>query len=224
MRILKKTVLIASVLILTIGIIVGIWQYNNIMVIVKTLTTSGDEIAQEIDKSKKDFEKEVQAKYPLVISDLTAEEERKLMKGELSVEDAVATLTQKYEDAKKTSVKVSQAEVDRLIGDKAIELYSLKAYYLGQLGQLEASVKTDYLALPKEKRNLIGKQELVSKYMNTALGLLKQCDARVEELLAELKTGLEAINADTSIIQTIRDAYENEKNLKKAYYIKLLEE
>ena len=31
-------------------------------------------------------------------------------------------------------------------------------------------------------------------------------------------------NADTSIINKIRAAYENEKKLKKAYYIKLMDE
>ena len=60
--------------------------------------------------------------------------------------------------------------------------------------------------------------------MGKAMGLLEQCDAKVETLLSELKTELKTHNADTSIINKIRAAYENEKKLKKAYYIKLMDE
>ena len=98
----------------------------------------------------------------------------------------------------------------------------MKAYYLGQLGQLEAAVKSDYSALPENKRNIIGKKELVSKYMGRATSLMSQCDSRVESVLSELKSGLESYGADTSIIKRIRSAYENEKALKKAYYMSLV--
>lgn len=225
MKIFKKIVLSIIIILLVAIVALGIWQHENIMVLLKTTSSSSESIAMEIDNSKKAFEEEVQKQYPSVISDLTAEEEKKLIKGELSVEEAVSILAKKYEEVpKNTTSKVSQTEIDKLIGERAIELYSLKAYYLGQLGQLEAKVKSDYLSLPKEKRNLIGKKELVTKYMSTAVGLLNQCDAKVENILSELKSDIEKLGGDTSIIKTIREAYKNEKNLKKAYYIKLLEE
>lgn len=225
MKILKQIVLSIIIILFVAIAVLGVWQHENIMVLLKTSNSSSESIAKEIDNSKKAFEEEVQKQYPSVISDLTAEEEKKLIKGELSVEEAVSILTQKYEETPKNTVsKVYQAEIDKLVGERAIELYSLKAYYLGQLGQLEAKVKSDYLSLPKEKRNLIGKKELVTKYMSTAVGLLNQCDAKVENILSELKADIEELNGDTSIIKTIREAYKNEKNLKKAYYIKLLEE
>ncbi len=206
-----------------------VWQYDNIMAVVKVVSNTNEEIAKEIDDSKILLEENLKEQYPSVISDFTAEEERQIIKGELSVEDAVAGLNKKYETAKdekksNQSQSVSSPEADALIGDKAIELYSLKAYYLGQIGQMEAAVKKEYAKLPKEEKNLVGKQALVNKYMSTALALLSQCDAQVEELLAELKGDLEELNADTTIIKTIRNAYENEKTLKKAYYLSLLGE
>ncbi len=221
MKIFKKLAISIFIILFVAIVVLGIWQYENIKVLLKTAGSSGESIAMEIDSSKKAFEEAVQKQYPSVISDLTAEEEKKLIKGELSVEEAVSILTKKYEEKPKN---VSQSEIDKLVGKRAIELYSLKAYYLGQLGQLEGKVKNDYLSLPKEKRNLIGKKELVTKYMSTVVGLLNQCDAKVENILSELKADIEKLNGDTSIIKTIREAYKNEKNLKKAYYIKLLEE
>ena len=221
-------VLLGVILVIIVAIAaLGIWQKNNIIAIIKTLSYTEDEIANEIDAAKKQLEDNLVDQYESVISDFTAEEERKIIKGEISIEDAIKSLDEKYKE-KENSVNSSskndnQKKVDKLIGDKAIEMYSLKAYYLGQLGQIEASVKKDYLSLPKEKRNLVGKQELVTKYMGTALSLMNQCDSQVNDVLKQLEKGLKDLNADTSVVKTIRNAYENEKALKKAYYLKLLE-
>ncbi len=207
-------------------VVLGIWQRNNIAAVLKSVSKTQEEIAIELNNSKKQLEIELSEKYTTVVSDFTAEEEQQIIKGELSIEEIKSRLEKKYEEKKNSltaTTAENNAEIDNLIGDRVIELYSLKAYYLGQLGQLEASVKRDYIALPKEKRNLVGKQELVTKYMGTALSLMNQCDAQVGELLADLEKSLKKLNSDTSIIKTIRDAYENEKALKKAYYLKLLE-
>lgn len=224
----KRTKILLGIVltILVAVVVIGIWQRNNIAAVVKSVSKSQEEIAGELNSSKKQLENELSEKYTTIVSDFTAEEERQIMKGELSIEEVKNRLDRKYEEKKNASSAVTSpqsAEVDKLIGDKVIELYSLKAYYLGQLGQIEASVKKDYIAMPEEKRNLVGKQELVTKYMGTALSLMNQCDAQVNELLSGLEKSLKKLNGDTAIIKTIRDAYENEKALKKAYYLKLLE-
>lgn len=224
----KRTKILLGILlaILVAVAALGIWQRNNISAVFKSFSKTEEEIAAELNDSKKQLEDELREKYGTVVSDFSAEEERQIMKGELSAEEVKSKLDKKYEESKGSAAALASgnsAEVDKLIGDKVIEMYSLKAYYLGQLGQIEASVKKEYIAFPKEKQNLIGKQELVSKYMGTALSLLNQCDSQVNKLLADLEKGLKKLNADTSIIKTIRDAYENEKALKKAYYLKLME-
>ena len=224
----KRTKILLGIVltILVAVVVIGIWQRNNIAAVVKSVSKTQEEIAGELNSSKKQLENELSEKYTTIVSDFTAEEERQIMKGELSIEEVKNRLDRKYEEKKNSSSAVTSlqsAEVDKLIGDKVIELYSLKAYYLGQLGQIEASVKKDYIAMPEEKRNLVGKQELVTKYMGTALSLMNQCDAQVNELLSGLEKSLKKLNGDTAIIKTIRDAYENEKALKKAYYLKLLE-
>ena len=76
--------------------------------------------------------------------------------------------------------------------------------------------------MPAEKKNLVGKKELISKHMSIALSLMNQCDAKVAKLVNELETELKKLGGDTSIIKTIKDAYENEKALKKAQYLKLM--
>lgn len=221
---MKKVLLIILIAFILAVVALGIWQRDNITAVVKMATSSSDEIAKEMDDTKKKLEEDLKKQNIIVVSDFTAEEEKQILKGELSVEEAVANLNTQYENSQKKPVAANNPKADKLIGEKTVELYSLKAYYLGQLGQMEATVKAEYAAMPKEKKNLIGKKDLVSRHMGTAIGLMNQCDARVEKILAELKSGLESIKADTSIIKTIRTAYENEKNLKKAYYLSLLDE
>lgn len=206
-------------------------QWNNIVAVYKVISTTDEQLEEEINGNKQALETELKKKYPTIISDFSAEEEAKIIKGELSAEQAVNELKKKYE-AKKDEIKsgttqtelINNEEIDELIGDKVIELYSLKAYYLGQLGQMEATVKREYLAMPKEKRNLVGKQELVSKYMGMAISLMNQCDAQVEELVSKLEAELKALGDDAAIVKTIKAAYEDEKALKKAQYLKLLKE
>lgn len=230
MKLWKKIILLVLLIFVIGAASVTVWQWNNIQAIVQMLTNSDEELANKLDETKKSLEDELKSKYQTVIRDFTAEEERQIMKGELSVDDAVARLTKEYEsirelyNIKSTGNAETDKKVDNLVGDKIIELYSLKAYYLGQLGQLEATVKREYSALPAEKRNSAGKKELASKYMGYAYSLLEQCDARVAELVDELNGELKALGADTSIIKTIESTYENEKALKKAYYLKLLGE
>jgi hypothetical protein len=47
------------------------------------------------------------------------------------------------------------------------------------------------------------------------------CDKEVANVLSVLDAQLKALNGDTQIITILRDAYENEKAVKKAYYISL---
>ena len=225
----KRTIIALTIFIVIIiaVIVLAIYQRNNISAIITTVSKTEEEIAVELDNSKKQLAEELEDKYSTMVDDLTADEEKKIMNGELSVEEAVESINKKYEAKKtqntNTNNNNSSSKVDELIGDKVIELYSLKAYYLGQLGQMEATVKREYSALPKEKKNLLGVKEIANKYMGTAMSLLNQCDSQVNELISQLEKELKSLNADTSIFKTIRDTYEKEKALKKAYYLKKLE-
>ncbi len=221
---MKKWVKVFIIVVICLLVLIAlflIWQRNNISAVVTSVSKTEEQIAEELNVSKKQLEEELGDKYSTVIGDFTADEEKQIIKGNLSVDTAVSNLNKRYEETKKNSNSVS--EVDKIIGDKVIELYSLKAYYLGQLGQMEATVKREYSALPKDKKNLIGKTEIVERHMGTAMSLLNQCDKQVAGLLADLEKDLKRLKADTSIIKTIRDAYEKEKALKKAYYLKLME-
>lgn len=54
-----------------------------------------------------------------------------------------------------------------------------------------------------------------------AANLESACDANVNAVISELKSILSAAGRDMSLVSSIQTAYNNEKQLKKAYYINM---
>lgn len=229
-----RVLLIVLACIAAVAAAVAIWQADNIKAVINSFRYTEEELSEMIDKNQEELQKEIKEKYN-VDEVLSKEDEEKIISGEITVEEAVEKIKQetaeKAEPEKKTeniggtspvqsgTSAEAEAKTEKAVSDKVIEFYSLKAYYLGQLGQLEAKVKADYSALPKEKQNLVGKQEIAAKYMSAASALLNQCDAKMSELTSALEKEIKAAGGDTSVVSTIKKMYENEKNLKKSYYI-----
>ena len=221
MKKIWKIILVIFAVLIVLGTGFCVWQADNIKAVFNSFKYTDDQIDKMIAENKESLEKEIKDKYDIV-SDFTEEDEAKIISGEMSVEDAVNKKRAELEKAQQNGANDVVSKTNKIVSNRIIEFYSLKAYYLGQLGQMEAKVKKDYADMPVEKKNLVGKKELVSKYMSVASSLLAQCDAKMTELTAQLEKEIKAVGGDTSIIDTINNAYENEKNLKKAYYMSKL--
>lgn len=195
-----------------------VWQADNIKAVFNSFKYTDEQIDKMISENKESLDKKIREKYN-IFSDFSEEDEAKIISGEMSVEEAVRKKRAELEKIEMNNADDVESKTNKIISNRIIEIYSLKAYYLGQIGQLEAKVKKDYAALPKEKKNLTGKKEVVSKYITVASSLLAECDAKMKELTSQLEKEIKAVGGDTSIVSTINEAYENEKNLKKAYYM-----
>ena len=99
------------------------------------------------------------------------------------------------------------------------KLYVHKATYLAKLGRLEQAAIEEYKARPEKERTAAAKRKIVLAKASEVLEFEKTCDAQVEELLRQLEKTLVAEKEDVSIIKKIQAAYEDEKSLKKAYYL-----
>jgi hypothetical protein len=101
------------------------------------------------------------------------------------------------------------------------KLYAIKADYMGRLGSLASSAKSQYEADKKEYGKATAVQNAVAANLSAAASLESQCDADVEATLADFESELSAVGADTSIVDTVRTQYQNEKSLKKSYYLSM---
>ncbi len=99
------------------------------------------------------------------------------------------------------------------------KMYIIKNKFMKKLESIEVDIINAYVALPEEQRVPQSRKTIAGQYLGTVADMEIQCDAEVEAVLAELKTKLTALNKDLSVIETIRKAYQNEKSLKKAYYM-----
>ncbi|MBO5136139.1 MAG: hypothetical protein J6C17_02015 [Clostridia bacterium] len=108
-----------------------------------------------------------------------------------------------------------QAEITKYI----LRLYELKSEYLGRAEALIQKAKSEFYSLPADDRNVDNRTKIILKYSKDAYSALAQCDSEVNKICNSLEKYLKDNKADTSIVSEIKKAYEEEKTLKKAYYI-----
>lgn len=252
LKLCLKVSAVILILLIIIVAVAAYWQRENLMAMIDAAKYSPDEITSQMAESKKTVAESLEKYNLEVVRDFTPEEEDMLLRGKLTAEEAISLIKQSNEtgteaeaqssaDGSQASVNLtanntpvgsgadgagsdSMADdsIDAKIGEKISEMYSLKAYYLGQLGSLASSAVAEYKALPESKKNASGMQQIASKYMGTATGLESECDGAVNSILAELEAELAAAGEDTSIVSTIKNAYIKEKGLKKSYYLSML--
>ena len=129
------------------------------------------------------------------------------------------------ETAKPTVAKTPKPQESASESDKKVEtliakLYVQKSVYLGKLDSIESQARSEYKSLRiggMEKQ--AAQQQLVKKYLSQVSSWETTCDGVVNGILAEIKAELSKSGKDTSIVDTMRSAYQEEKKLKKAYFI-----
>lgn len=109
------------------------------------------------------------------------------------------------------------AELAAMVG----EIYALRSSFVGQLDDLLQQAKAEYAALSPAEREK-QKNALASKYISLAGGLESSCDSQMESILSRIQKHLKETGGDPSLVKEIRKVYENEKALKKSYYMSLI--
>ncbi len=115
-----------------------------------------------------------------------------------------------------TTPTVNTAEI---VNKHVAKLYIVKNRFVSELGSMEKTIRKQYVSLPKEQQVPTSRKEIAKQYISFVADLELECDAEVESILSALKTELEAVGGDLGIIDAIRTQYEEEKSLKKAYYL-----
>lgn len=215
---LKIFLIILAAFILVAGT-VTVWQWDNITAVVYFMKYSKDDL-ETLEKDNKQKLDDTAATLDIIPRELTEEEQKALADGIISEEDAVeislgtSTLKDKLENSTdKTSVKK-----DRL-SELVARLYVLKSTFISKLDGLAGQAAAEYKNTPNSQKNASWTSSKISKYMGLATELEAECDVQVEEIISELKDELKKQGKDNSLINTIRSTYDNEKQIKKAYYL-----
>ena len=236
----KSTKILITLLIIFIAAsaVLFVWQRENIMALVSSLNNSSEDLAVKMDEHRNKVKKEVEKYVSNPIEDISAEDEQKLLKGELSVEDIAKKYNLPLDYIKdeehspdktggtNNNDKPQTAETDTKALDEAIsssvsKMYALKAKYVGKLGELERQVIEEYKNLPKDKQTESAKRDLLRGIVGQISSYEKKCDDEVNLVLSNLEAELKKHNGDKEIINILKEAYVKEKEVKKAYYLSI---
>jgi cell division protein FtsL len=244
MRKISKVLLTILTVIVLVACVVLYVQYDNISALINGMNTSSDDLAAEMNDNREKLKEEVEKYTSSPINDISAEDEEKLLNGDISIEDVAEKyhlpldyMNDDNEDTMENSSgttstsgntipetsdnKDNEKAIDAAISGGVSKMYALKAKYVNKLGELEREVIKEYSNLPKEKQNENSKYSIVMDNIDYIAELEKKCDNDVANVLSTLESELIRLNGDTEIIQILKDAYQKEKEVKKAYYLSL---
>ncbi len=111
------------------------------------------------------------------------------------------------------------ANSDQLVANAVNKLYVLQGEYTSQLAGLVSRAQSYYSEQWRTNGSAAAKTNTVSKFSGEVASMEGACDAKVEAVLGELTSQLNSIGADTSIVGTLRAAYNNEKASQRAAYV-----
>lgn len=236
---MKKRYIFLSILVVFIiaaGVLLWI-NADNIKAIYKATQYNTEEIEKQIEESEKKNTEILQQYNKADIKPLSEEDSEKLTKGELSEEEAINLVlgrTQESENAEKTTQspqeqptekqpeeqqpQMSVEDEDRL-GELIAKVYVLKGKYNKLIADENYYAASDFYSLPKDQQTKEKKYERGVTFMRNVLKLQDECDGEMNKIFTEMTDILKRNNMTTELVDEIKKAYEQEKELKKAYYV-----
>ena len=228
----KVVLIVLALLVTAIGAVV-IWQWDNIKAVKTSFTHSREDLAvmmagtyQAIEDATKDMEN-------VTVRDMTEEERTALRAGELSRDELIQRLISKQTPGEEQTVQdggsaaepAEQSEpVDpdqQLLSEYLAEIYVMKDEYTAWLEAKYNEAIDAYNALPEEQRTPEAKYSIGMERMKQALAKEDECDAAMKQIEQKIGALLAKMGRDDSLVKEIQKAYEQEKELKKAYYLGL---
>lgn len=235
---MKKFVKIILAVLLAVLLLLGWFVYknwNSISAVLHSFETTEEQTVQEIEQTKQELQNYINNEEDITVRDLTEEEAKALSSGELTEDEVVELLTGSTpapEPTKKPTGnnKPSKTQTpatpkptpdsDKIVSELIAKLYVQKSKYLNKLDAIEDEVMSEYLNNWKQwDSKKAAKQALLKKYLPRVSSWEKECDSVVYGILDEIRAELKKSGKDTSIVDTMKQSYLDEKKLKKTYFI-----
>lgn len=234
-----RTVLliVLAVLVLAVGLLA--WRFRKeIQAFAISRQYSTAELEGQLADNDQTIRDAVEASSDVTVRAPTEEEREALRDGSLSQEELIGRLTGESaagssDSAPETAAPEEQPaeqapaeppEYQKQLSALIAQVYVLREEYLAALENMETSAKADYRALSDSQRTAGRLASLVSDYIGRATRLEKECDGKMDAIIAQMETLIQANNGDMSLTDTVFNTYVNEKSLKKAWYMSRLQE
>ncbi len=208
-----------------------IWQRNNIRALILSRTMTQEELTDQMTQQQEKTEQAAQA-AGVSVRPMTEEEKDQLRSGEESRETLIERLTeaQKPEETEKTPEQADdtpaaqpdpQTALREELNKCVAEVYVMEAEYTGWLEQANQSAIDEFNALPEAEQTSSAKYDFGMKYLSAALQKEQECDARMQDVEARIRSLLTQLGESTSLADEIQTTYTEKKATLKAYYLGL---
>ena len=202
---------------------------------------STGELQEQLDGTDQTIRDAVDASSDIAVRAPTDEEKQALRDGTMTQDELVGRLTgggqsaapaSKPDGAKEpekdddpgAETARKQEEYQQKLSALIAKVYVLREEYTNALEDMETAARADYYALPDGQRSAAKLAPLVSSYLAKATALEKECDGKMDAVIAEMEQLIKENNGDMSLTDTVFDTYVKEKSLKKAWYLSRLQE
>lgn len=195
---------------------------------------STGELQEQLDGTDQTIRDAVDALSDIAVRAPTDEEKQALRDGTMTQDELVGRLTggeekaasdAKPEETEKPAEEPdAQQEYQKALSALIAKVYVLREEYTNALEDMETAARADYYALPDGQRSTAKLAPLVSSYLAKATALEKECDGKMDAVIAEMEQLIKENNGDMSLTDTVFDTYVKEKSLKKAWYLSRLQE
>ena len=222
---MKKTLKIILIVFVVLSFAVGglaIWQWKNIEGIIIGVSEDSAEIERRRSDNQTKLAQDVSAYMDEPLREMTEEEKELLKNGKISA----AEIYQQIFEEKKTELKDGKpkktadnsAKKDEIISRYMAELYRVQSEFVARAEATIVQGANYYESINEHPQDPVARAKTITHFTPIVKGIESECNAKVDSLIANMKNELQAIDADISIIDSIRKTYENEKQLKLSYY------
>lgn len=222
---MKKILKILLVIILAFIIAVAgilLWQRKNIESILMGVAQNSEQIEQKRNENQETLVGDVNDYMDTPAREMTEEEIGQIERGETTAAEVYQKIFE--EKNKETENTIPEQAVtnakdkDRIISQYMSELYRLQNEYTAKAEATIAQGASYYESIKKHPQDAAARASTITKFTSVVRNLEKECDSEVESVIKKMRADLTAIGADTSIIESVRATYANEKQLKLSYY------
>ena len=222
---MKKILKILLVIILAFIIAVAgllLWQWKNVESILMGVSQNSEQIEQKRNENQETLVGDVNDYMDTPAREMTDEEIGQIERGETTAAEVYQKIfEEKNKETENTIPEQAVANAkdkDRIISQYMSELYRLQNEYTAKAEATIAEGASYYESIKKHPQDAAARASTITKFTSVVRNLEKECDSKVESVIKNMRADLTAIGADTSIIESVRATYANEKQLKLSYY------
>ena len=218
---MKKLIKVFLIVLIVLSVAVGavaLWQRKNIEGVLIGIRETSEEIEKRRDENQSKLVGEIDSYIETTIRELTPEEQKQIEEGEVQSSEIYSKI---FEEKNSEIEKVkgeNKAEKDAIVTKYMAQLYKLQSEFTSRSEATISEGASYYEKLKKTQDKASARANTITHFTPIVRSIESECDSKVNEIIKNLTNELSAIRANTDIVGTIKATYDNEKQLKLAYY------